>query len=158
MTRVQFDVRVVFRCGSRTGAPCCIQRAISLLACSQMRAAAQETPGNFFRKMFSEAVRCNVRRFVTPSVKISISSIATFSQGCRYRQNRHCASCFELYTHDVHGYKYYADREEDPVAPLTLRQEQTMSQTEIHAHLNSMDNYYKKTQKKDFLGSHQERK
>ena len=31
----------------------------------------------------------------------------------------HCASCFELYTHDVHGYKYYADREEDPVAPLS---------------------------------------
>ena len=61
----------------------------------------------------------------------------------------HCASCFELHIHDVHGYKYYADREEDPVAPLTLRQEQTMSQTEIHAHLNSMDNYYKKTQKKE---------
>ena len=29
-------LRVVFRCGSRTGAPCCIQRAISLLACSQI--------------------------------------------------------------------------------------------------------------------------
>ena len=23
-----------------------------------------------------------------------------------------CATCFELYTHDIHGYKYYADREE----------------------------------------------
>ena len=60
-----------------------------------------------------------------------------------------CATCFEIYTHDTHGYKYYADREEVAIAPLTRRQEETMSQTEIHAHLNKMDAYHTKTQKKE---------
>ena len=60
-----------------------------------------------------------------------------------------CATCFELYTHDIHGYKYYADREEIAIAPLSRRQEESMFQTEIHAHLNKMDAYHKKTQKKE---------